>query len=265
MTNTATNAYQKRQLDLKARLLDRADQALQQAQQLNNQVEEDFRLYPAGQPILVGHHSEGPHRRFLARLDNLDRRACEQVRLADRLQEKAAAVGTGGISSQDPTAIEQLQAELAKLEAYVASIKAANLAMKKMESPDEAKQYLDAQGIEYFRLERRPAGGYKLPAYCTTNAGANIRRIRQRIEELTALAETEDYTLEAGTYTVWCDREEGRVGVDFNGKPSEEVRNLLKRNAFCWAPSRGSWVRPFTANAWQAGKHVHQELEKLLV
>lgn len=264
MINTAPNAYQQRQLDLKARLLDRAEQALQQAQQLNDQVDEDFRLYPAGQPFLVGHHSEGPHRRFLARLDNLDRRACEQVRLADRLQEKAAAVGTGGISSQDPTAIEQLQAELAKLEAYVASIKAANLAMKMM-TIDQAKQHLDAQGIECFRLERRPAGGCKVPAYYTTNAGANIRRIRQRIAELTALAETEDYTLEAGTYTVSCDREEGRVGVEFNGKPSEEIRTLLKRYGFRWAPTRGAWVRPFTASAWQAGKHVHQALSELLV
>ena len=47
--------------------------------------------YPMGQPILVGHHSEGRHRRDLARADRLTRRSIEESDRASELGRRAAS------------------------------------------------------------------------------------------------------------------------------------------------------------------------------
>ena len=40
-----------------------------------------------------------------------------------------------------------------------------------------------------------------------------------------------------------------RLQLFFDGKPPQEVINLLKRNAFKWSPTNGCWQRKITANA----------------
>ncbi|HRM75967.1 MAG TPA: DUF3560 domain-containing protein, partial [Paracoccus sp. (in: a-proteobacteria)] len=57
---------------------------------------------PFGQPILVGHHSESRHRRAIERADNAMRKSVAEDKRARELRAKAASVGTGGISSEDP-------------------------------------------------------------------------------------------------------------------------------------------------------------------
>ncbi|MNW12046.1 hypothetical protein D3C71_2096330 [compost metagenome] len=49
----------------------------------------------------------------------------------------------------------------------------------------------------------------------------------------------------------------------FDGKPSQEVRDLLKRNAFKWSPSRNAWVRQLTGSGIYAGQTVREGLAKL--
>lgn len=46
---------------------------------------------PFGQPILVGHHSEGRHRSDLKRIDNNMRKACDNWKLAKHWESRAAA------------------------------------------------------------------------------------------------------------------------------------------------------------------------------
>lgn len=48
-------------------------------------------LIPFGQPILVGHHSEGRHRRLLAKIDNMDRKAIDQLKEGESAEQRAAA------------------------------------------------------------------------------------------------------------------------------------------------------------------------------
>ena len=69
-----------------------------------------------GQPILVGHHSESRHRAALARSDRAMRKSCDESDKARYYRQKAASVGTGGISADDPDAIQKLREELAKAE-----------------------------------------------------------------------------------------------------------------------------------------------------
>src|SRR3990167_587842 len=47
---------------------------------------------PFGQPILVGHHSEGRHRRALSRLDAHMSKACESTKMAEHHTSTAAGI-----------------------------------------------------------------------------------------------------------------------------------------------------------------------------
>jgi len=54
----------------------------------------------------------------------------------------------------------------------------------------------------------------------------------------------------------------GRVCVEFaGGKPSDNVRTLLKRSAFKWSRYQGSWVRKATANAVAAARRLLEQLK----
>lgn len=49
--------------------------------------------------------------------------------------------------------------------------------------------------------------------------------------------------------TVKQNKEANRLQVIFDGKPSENVRNILKSNGFKWSPSNEAWQRQLTENA----------------
>ena len=101
-----------------------------------NQKESDIRyqaakhigsFIPMGQPILVGHHSEGRHRSDLKKIDNNMRKSIEADKKADYYANKAENLENSNIiSSDDPTAIEQLKLKLEKLEKNQELMKAVN-------------------------------------------------------------------------------------------------------------------------------------------
>ena len=74
-----------RSQDRAERLTDRAGRAAATSETLRERAHRHAD-YPMGQPILVGHHSEGRHRRDLERSDRLTRRSIEE---SDRAQELA--------------------------------------------------------------------------------------------------------------------------------------------------------------------------------
>lgn len=75
---------------------------------------------PMGQPVLRGHHSEGRHRRDLARMDSGMRRFIDEGERAERLAERAesAAKYTGRRNDPDRTLrrIEKLEADRRRVE-----------------------------------------------------------------------------------------------------------------------------------------------------
>lgn len=71
---------------------------------------------PFGQPIIVGHHSEGGHRSDLRRQHSKDRRAMGAHDEAEDLRRKAqAAASNRSIYGDDPEALTKLQAKLGSL------------------------------------------------------------------------------------------------------------------------------------------------------
>ena len=105
------NTYEQKQADRKARLEAAAERAADRSTQYyaKSDLSESQSGIPFNQPILVGHHSESRHRAAIKRSHNAMRKSIEENKRADRLAAKAEAVGTGGISSDDPDAIAKLK------------------------------------------------------------------------------------------------------------------------------------------------------------
>ena len=74
------------------------------------------------------------------------------------------------------------------------------------------------------------------PSYLLTNNNANIRRTRQRIEDLKSQSEYAGWAFPGGRAEI--NEGENRLQLFFEEKPSEEQRRELKSNGFKWAPSQ---------------------------
>ncbi len=71
------NAYEQRKQDRLDRHADRVDRLNSKSEEHWEKATSETRHIPLGQPILVGHHSEGKHRRALERAQNNARKAFE--------------------------------------------------------------------------------------------------------------------------------------------------------------------------------------------
>lgn len=222
---------------------------------------------PLGQPILVGHHSEGRHRAALRRADSAMGKSCEAQSKADYYARKAEGVGQGGISSDDPEAITKLRAELASLQASQEKMKAVNKAIRSGKTPEARLAGIVALGIDEQHaaklLEKDFAGRVGFPSYALSNNSANMRRIELRIKELEANANRQDREVEGNGYTYREDTGENRVMFLFEGKPDEPTRALLKANGFKWSPSRDGkpWVRHLNNAGLYAARVVREKLD----
>ena len=222
---------------------------------------------PMGQPILVGHHSEGMHRAALKRSHSAMDKSCEAQSKADYYARKAAGVGSGGISSDDPEAIAKLRAELASMQASQDKMKAANKAIRTNKTPEKQIAALVALGLSEGNaaklLGKDFAGRVGFPNYALSNNNANMRRVELRIKELESNQERQAKEEAGKGYTYREDTDENRVMFIFEGKPDEATRQLLKTNGFKWSPSRDGkpWVRHLNnAGLWHA-KMVREKLD----
>ncbi|SDA85243.1 protein of unknown function [Pseudomonas sp. NFPP33] len=260
------NSYEAKQQARKDRLEERAAGAIQNSDAAYRASHKATEGIVMGQPILVGHHSEGRHRGAIKRANNSMRKSVEEARRAEELQRRADAVGTGGISSDDPEAVRKLREQLATITSNQEFMKAANKVVKSKKSDQDKIAALVAQGFTEESAARhlQPdyAGRVGFPSYMLSNNNANMRRIEQRIKDLEAQAQRESKAIEGSGYTYHEDTDENRVMFRFPGKPAEEVREMLKKHAFRWSPSRDAWVRQLTGNGVFAGHMVRRWLDQ---
>lgn len=186
-------------------------------------------------------------------------RNLEEWNYIQGLLDKIRSVGTGGISSDDPQAVEKLEAKLAALEKHQELMKAANSAIR-MKDPTKGDAKLAELGYtpEDIAKLREPdfCGRIGYPAYLLQNNNANIRRIRGRIEELKKRSENTPEGWEFDGGRVVMNTTENRLQIIFDGKPDADVRTELKGEGFQWAPSQGAWQRQLTDNAMRAARRL---------
>ena len=166
------------------------------------------------------------------------------------LLDKIRSTGMGGISADDPNAIDKLQAKLEKLEATQEMMKAVNAYYRKHKTL-EGCPHLSQKSIEAFQSGIAEGGGGSpfLP-WQLSNNNANIRQVRSRIEQLTRQRENAFVGWEFDGGTVEINREANRLQIFFEGKPDEATRNILKENSFRWSPKAGAWQRQLNDNTF---------------
>lgn len=163
--------------------------------------------------------------------------------------------GTGGIQSGDPEAVRQLEEKLARLEKDHSAMKAANAYYRKHKTLDGCPGLTPelARQVNSFRADgAAPFSGYPMQLSL-----ANIKRTRQRLEELKAAKSAAPVEQETPTGVVYReDPDAMRVQLVFSGKPDADTRALLKSNGFRWAPSVGAWQRQLTESGKAAARRV---------
>jgi len=264
------NKYEQRQAQRRERLEDAADKARAESNTVYRRARQMADVIPFGQPILVGHHSEGRDRRYRARIHSTFGKSFALQEKADRLAQKAASVGTGGISSDDPDAVVKLQKQLDDAKAGHERMKKVNRVIRDR-AGDEDAQIDGLLALGWLTNDQARdlvmpdfCGRVGFPSYALQNSNANIRRIEQRIRELQKAREATDVEIEADGYTYREDVEDNRACFIFPGKPDEATRQLLKRYGFRWSPSREGkpWVRQLTGNARYAAQCVREALDR---
>lgn len=185
----------------------------------------------------------------LARKNNFD-----EWQEIQKLLDKIRSTGMGGISSDDPQAIEKLQSKIEELEKSQKMMKSINAYYRKNKTlegcPDMSPKI--AEIIKrYIGVEDKP-----YPTWVLANNNAEIRRLKKRISGLNLRNETtyEGWNFNGGK--VEMNKQENRLKVFFEEKPDEDIRTILKQNGFHWSPKAKAWQRQLTDKAIYAAKNL---------
>lgn len=220
--------YVERQEYKKEMYQERAEKADKRSQSHYERHKDIASVIPMGQPILIGHHSEKRHRNDLKRIDNEMRKSIQESEKADYYRNKVDNIDNGKvISSDDPQAIEKLQARIEELE--------------------KAKEEVKARPHEWYELQY---------------LNADIRRLKDRIKEIQELEELqfEDITFTGGKAIL--NRDINRLQLLFDTKPDEETRTLLKKHGFKWSRYEQAWQRLYNRNGIYAVKYVIEKINE---
>ena len=178
------------------------------------------------------------------------------------LLEKMKSVGHGGIQSDDPNAIEKLREKICNAEVMQEHMKIVNAYYRKHKTlegcdalSDKEVREITASMSRDWRTDPSPFASYEL-----TNNNANIRRMRERLEQLEKAKSTETKEHDINGIRVVENTEAMRIQIFFPGKPDDATRTLLKSNGFLWAPSVGAWQRQLTSNGRYACKMVLKQI-----
>lgn len=197
----------------------------------------------------------------------------ENFRKADHYLDMLKRAHTLSVKSDDPEVLDFLRAKLAGLEEAHALMVSANAYYRKNKTlegfegiPADTMAWITRPGV-YLPGGRNGDGsplafyGKPFPTYELTNSNANIKRVKQRIETLEAVKASKPIEEEHDGYTYRENAEAMRVQFQFDGKPDDETKALLKRNGFRWAPSLGVWQRQLNDNGKYAAHRVMEVLD----
>ena len=166
----------------------------------------------------------------------------EEWRYIQGLLDKIRSTGMGGISADDPAAIEKLQKKLDGLERSQLIMKEVNAYYRKhgkldgcaLLSPDQIEK-LKASMASNWRSDPRPFESYQL-----TNNNAEIRRVKTRIEQLSKQAQREFSGWEFDGGRVEMNQEDNRLQVFFDvsllSHGCGRMERYWGRHADAWRP-----------------------------
>lgn len=172
------------------------------------------------------------------------------------------------IKSSDERVVEKLEEKLEDLKDTQERMKAVNKALR-MKDTEAGNDLLREMGYseEDINELRTPdyIGRIGYPPYLLTNNNQNIHRIEGRLKQLKEVKEKGDSEQDYSDlgFILKENAEIMRLQIIFDGKPEADVRSILKKNGFKWAPSQGAWQRMLNSAGKYAFKRVKEELEAM--
>lgn len=251
--------YEERKQARIDRYREKAERARQESKELSRESISMLEHIPPGQPILVGHHSERGHRKLLERSDRKMEQSIAASEKAAYYEHKAeAAERNTAIFSDDPEALTKLNKKLESLQVAQTRMKQINAYYRKHGTcqgfhglSDEQAEKLDDRVRNGYSWEKAP-----YPAYALSNNNQEIRRLKERIKQLTQAREVgyQGWEFEGGR--VVANAENNRLQIFFDEIPSPELRQELKGRGFRWAQSEDAWQRQLTDNAIYSASRI---------
>lgn len=227
------------------------------SKRLADNINERNRINASCPSVLIAGGSNFPVKKKEKQNSAWERNQAEFLEI-QKILDKIKSIGAGGISSDDPNAIEKLKAKVTELEKEQAFAKSLNRYYKKNGTcvGFQDLDYAIAKKIDT-QIKAQPSWEQKpYPPYELTSINGKIKRAKARIAELEAHREQtyEGWEFDGGR--VAFNRESNRVQILFDEKPDDETRATLKENGFRWAPSQGAWQRMLNENGITAAKQV---------
>lgn len=170
------------------------------------------------------------------------------------------------IKSGDPDAIEQLEEKITELESEHKLHLSANKYYKKHKTLQGFEGLTSAEISQIESLIRDPS---RFVPFYVSNETANLRRYKSRLERLkkeknlVGTCESVTIPYQGVVFKMVENTENMRLQLFFEGKPSEEIRALLKSHSFRWSGKNKCWQRQLTNNARFSYKRLKEELKNL--
>ena len=174
------------------------------------------------------------------------------------LLDKIRSTGMGGISADDPQAVQKLEKKLESLEKSQETMKAVNAYYRKHKTLDGCP-HLSPEQLEKLKADMTSSwhlGDKPFATWALSNNSAEIRRVKDRIKSLSQQKEIGFVGWEFDGGKVEANTEANRLQIFFEDKPDEATREALKNNGFRWSPKAGAWQRQLTSNAYYAADYV---------
>lgn len=174
------------------------------------------------------------------------------------LLDKIRSTGMGGISADDPQAVQKLEKKLENLEKSQETMKAVNAYYRKHKTLDGCP-HLSPEQLEKLKADMASSwhlGDKPFATWALSNNSAEIRRVKDRIKSLSQQKEIGFVGWEFDGGKVEANTEANRLQIFFEDKPDEATREALKSNGFRWSPKAGAWQRQLTSNAYYAADYV---------
>jgi hypothetical protein len=255
------NTYEERIALKKQRYKELADKKRLESDSAFERANQMSSVIPLGQPILVGHYSEKSDRNYRNRIQQTMRKGIDLEKQADYYARKAESAGTGGISQDDPEAVNKLREKISYLEKQNETMKRYNALVRKGSKAEAMNLLDDRLKREVDSYSRFSNSQGLFPSFALSNNTGKIRQARERIKMLEQQGSRQFSETRKSGYSVIEDPAINRLQIKFDNIPSDRVRNVLKSNGFRWSPTNGVWQSYLNNRSMYALTKVEEELK----
>ena len=164
--------------------------------------------------------------------------------------------------------VERLQEKLDSLTRAQEMMKAANkiIRNKKLAEVEKVDELVALGFSEQASLELMEpdfCGRIGFADYALRNNLAKIKDTEAKMKRHAAMASKEDTEKEYSWGILRTDYSDERYRFIFDGKPAQEVIDLMKSNAFKWSRANGAWQRQIATNSRYAVGRIVEKLNEM--